>query len=181
MLDVRCSMFDVMFPSSIFSISLFYKRKKWKFLYYQDDIRGGKKMSPLVLNPSPKIQKTILVVDDEEYVRAAMKDILIVSDYEVATASNGREALDILLEKESSPNRVSLIITDLSMPVMGGIRLIEEAGKLERKVPVLVISGKIDKEITARLLQNGVVEILHKPFLPKELLVIIKGIFNGGK
>lgn len=140
-----------------------------------------KKTHSPVPNPRPKMPRTILLVDDEEYVRSAMKEILAVWDYVVATAANGREALDAVLEKESSPDPVSLIITDLSMPVMGGMRLIEEVGKLERRVPVLVISGNVDREITVRLLQSGVVEILHKPFLAKELLTIVNGIFNGKK
>lgn len=129
--------------------------------------------------PQLKMQKTILVVDDQEPVRSAITDFLKIADYEVETASNGQEGLDVLIGKKSSLRPISLIITDLKMPVMDGMNMVEEAGKLGIKIPIVVITGSYDRIMTERLLQNGVVEILHKPFLPDELLLIVRGILRS--
>lgn len=125
------------------------------------------------------MQMNILVVDDEEYMRSAMQTLLEIWGYRTTIASNGQEALDHILEKEPTPHSFSLIITDIAMPVMGGVRLIEEVRKLERKVPVLVMSGNIDRETAAYLNRHEVVDILHKPFMPDDLMVIVKGVFSS--
>lgn len=131
---------------------------------------------------SPKFAapKSVLVVDDEEYMRSALKALLETWGYQVAIAADGQEALDALIEKESTPHCFSLIITDITMPGMDGVRLIEEIRKLERMVPVLVMSGNIDRETAALLIRHEVVEIIHKPFMPDNLMVIVKGIFSSG-
>jgi DNA-binding response OmpR family regulator len=129
--------------------------------------------------PQLKMQKTILVVDDQEPVRSAITDFLKIADYEVETASNGQEGLDVLIGKKSSLNPISLIITDLKMPVMDGMNMVEEAGRRGIKIPIVVITGSYDRIVSERLLQNGVVEILHKPFLPDELLLIVRGILRS--
>ncbi|MBI5186047.1 MAG: response regulator [Nitrospinae bacterium] len=122
----------------------------------------------------------ILVVDDEEYMRSALKALLETWGYQTTIASNGQEALDAILEKEPTPHSFSLIITDITMPVMNGVRLIEEVRKLERLVPVLVMSGNIDRETAACLVRHEMVQILHKPFIPDDLMVIAMGVFSSG-
>ena len=85
----------------------------------------------------------ILVVEDDEGVREAMVSILQVTGYSVASAINGKEALDYLRDA-ATPD---LIISDLAMPVMDGKQFRREQVKDPRlaKVPVIVVSALSDQ------------------------------------
>ena len=85
----------------------------------------------------------ILVVDDDEGVREAMVGILEMMGYRVASAPNGKEALDYLREA-ATPD---LIISDLAMPVMDGRQFRREQVKEPRlaKIPVIVVSALSDQ------------------------------------
>jgi CheY-like chemotaxis protein len=85
----------------------------------------------------------ILVIDDDEGVREAMVSILEVMGYRVASATNGKEALDYLRDA-AAPD---LIISDLAMPVMDGRQFRREQVKEPRlaKIPVIVVSALSDQ------------------------------------
>lgn len=123
----------------------------------------------------------ILVVDDEENIRFSLKFFLDAKGHEAVAASNGREALDIIIigRKAVSPRLFSLVITDLLMPVMGGVELIKEIRKLPVKIPVLVISGSIDRETEKKLIDMGVAGILPKPFTPDDIMNKVTGILSS--
>jgi DNA-binding NtrC family response regulator len=104
--------------------------------------------------------QTILVVDDEEKVLAALKDILESEGYTVRVARNGVSALR---QVDSDPPE--LVITDINMPDMEGIEFIQKLAGRTDKIPIIAISGdplgsKFLK--AARLL--GAVDSLQKPF-----------------
>lgn len=84
----------------------------------------------------------VLVVDDEQDLLSMLRDILEISGYSVVTATNGREALDYLLSERPKP---SLILLDLTMPIMNGLRFLEElhsgAHSSLVSIPVVVISA----------------------------------------
>jgi CheY-like chemotaxis protein len=85
----------------------------------------------------------ILVVDDDEGVREAMVSILEVMGYSVASAINGKDALDYL-RNAATPD---LIISDLAMPIMDGRQFRREQVKEPRlaKIPVIVVSALSDQ------------------------------------
>lgn len=86
----------------------------------------------------------ILVVDDEPDALTVLHDILVVSGYRVATAKDGKEALDYI-DRHPPP---ALIFLDLSMPVINGVRLLEsiQSGAYPRlaSTPVVVVSAVSD-------------------------------------
>ena len=88
-------------------------------------------------------QSTILVVDDDEGIREAMVSILQVMGYSVASANNGKDALDYL-RNAATPD---LIISDLAMPIMDGRQFRREQVKEPRlaKIPVIVVSALSDQ------------------------------------
>ena len=114
-----------------------------------------------------KLEKYILIVDDEFINQEILKEILS-SEYEVLVANNGVEALDIL-EKTTMP--ISLILLDLNMPVMDGFTLIKEIKKekLYANIPIIVITGDKDSEIDA--LNLGAVDFIPKPFDQNEVIM----------
>lgn len=106
--------------------------------------------------------KRVLVVDDEAQMRGLLEDLL-ENDYEVATASNGAEALQRLQE-----GGVELIITDLVMPTMNGIDLVMAVRKQYPALKIIAISGgggitgRFDYLPVANLV--GASRVIRKPF-----------------
>ncbi len=99
----------------------------------------------------------VLVVDDDDAIRDSLSMLLEDEGYPVATASNGREALDYL---HSGP-RPCLILLDLKMPVMNGkeFRLAQQRDRLLSAIPVAVISAHVTKQVS--------MEVEADAFLPK--------------
>ena len=115
----------------------------------------------------------ILVIDDDEGVREAMVSILEVMGYRVASATNGKEALDYLRDA-ATPD---LIISDLAMPVMDGRQFRREQVKEPRlaKIPVIVVSALSDQtDIDAN-------EIFIKPVEVDILLAAVNRYCRGGE
>ena len=112
------------------------------------------------------MMKRILIVDDELNMQTVLKILFESKGYAVSSASNGREALDIL----SSRTDVSLVISDLKMPVMDGIALLEEINRRYEGLPFILISayGTIERAVEAMKL--GAVDFITKPF-NKELII----------
>lgn len=114
--------------------------------------------------------KTILVVENEISNRILIERVLSTRGYRCLSASNGREALDIL-DRE----RVDLILTDLSMPVLDGYRatqLIRARPGLER-VPIVAVTAYALNDEGEAARNIGCTEYLTKPFKPRQLLEIV--------
>ena len=123
---------------------------------------------------SPPGRPRLLVVDDSEDAQELFRLHLERTGYEVVTASDGRDALE-LLGREQLP---SLIIVDLLMPVMDGMELIDSIRSDRRlaDVPVLVVSA-VDVPKPARLPHTS---YLRKPFRNAELLAHIEQLVGPG-
>jgi len=111
--------------------------------------------------------ETVLLVDDEELVRDLGARILSKAGYQVLTATNGKEALD-LFEKER--RQLSLVILDLIMPAMGGKECLKELLKIDPQAKVLIASGFSADASTDETLGLGAKGFVSKPFRFKELL-----------
>ena len=111
------------------------------------------------------IQKpTVLVVDDEEDIRLLLEDVLSVR-YCVLTASDGVEALERL---GATDGAVNLVITDLRMPRLNGIALVEAIQKQYPRTGVMVISAHACAAEAAQALKSGAYDYITKP-LPVDL------------
>ena len=104
--------------------------------------------------------KLVLVVDDQEINRDAL-GIILENDYNILYAENGKEALDIIY---SHVNELSIILLDLSMPVMSGYEVLERLGSDESisHIPVIVLTA--DKSAELKALQMGASDFITKPF-----------------
>jgi CheY-like chemotaxis protein len=119
--------------------------------------------------------ETILLVDDEEFVRDLGARILSQAGYNVLTATNGKDALD-LLEKEGT--QVSLVILDLIMPEMGGKECLKELRKIDPQRKVLIASGLIADPSTKESVEKGAQGFVSKPFRMKELLRQVRKVLD---
>ncbi|MEA3545141.1 MAG: response regulator [Thermodesulfobacteriota bacterium] len=117
--------------------------------------------------------KKILIVDDEKSFLLSLKDGLSIhSDkFQVLTAENGREAIDVL---RSVP--VDLLVTDLKMPIMNGFELLAWSSRHQPQLPVIVMSAFGTPEIEARLDKMDTLQFLDKPL---DIQMLEEGIFNG--
>ena len=121
----------------------------------------------------------ILVVDDSVTVRAVIAKTLEVAGVAVNAlyqAANGREALDILAEQW-----VDLIFSDINMPVMGGVEMIEKmnADETLRAIPVIVVSTEGSATRIEQLKSKGVRAYIRKPFTPEMVRQVVDDITGG--
>lgn len=119
----------------------------------------------------PQQMKTILVVDDEVDIRDMVASYLTRQSYRCVKAANGEEALLLLRENE----HCHIVLTDLSMPVMDGLEMIEKVrGELQRELQFIVMTGNGDKDKAVRALRLGVSEFLDKPVSWRSILVALE-------
>ncbi len=113
--------------------------------------------------------KVVLVVEDDPDIREVLQEMLDSGGHQVLTASNGREALDVL-DRVASP---CLVLLDLMMPVMSGFAFLEELQRRPDKarVSVLLISANAQVEQAAR--GKGVVGFVRKPFDLDDVLALV--------
>ena len=113
--------------------------------------------------------KTILIVDDNADMRRHIRSV-IGSRYPTVTASNGREALDII--RSSGRDRPSLVLSDLMMPVMDGGQLLRELKQDPdtEQIPVILITARAGEESLVDGFETGADDYLVKPFSGRELL-----------
>lgn len=110
--------------------------------------------------------KTVLIVDDEPNYLIILSELLRDEGYEAYAAGNSEEALEIVKQSD-----LDLIITDMRMPVMDGLGLLQNVKATNPDLPVIMITafGEVDKAVAA--MQAGAFNYLVKPFNNDELLV----------
>lgn len=104
---------------------------------------------------------TILIVDDEEPVRAFLARGLALDGHSVATAENGADALEMLT---GAGTAYDLLLTDIRMPIMDGIALALAAKRERPDLTILLMTGYAEQRERARNLEAIVAEVLTKPF-----------------
>ncbi|WP_088241919.1 response regulator [Calothrix rhizosoleniae] len=115
----------------------------------------------------------ILVVDDNPDLRIYVSDILRASGYKVQTARNGAEGFQ--MAKQITP---SLIISDLMMPLVSGLDMIQMIRNQEnlRGIPIILLTAKVDEETRISSTEQGADAYLAKPFNDRELLAGVKNL-----
>lgn len=113
-------------------------------------------------------RQRILVVDDEQQITMVLRSGLTKHGYEVRTAAEGQAALELF--KLWNPN---LVITDLSMPNMGGLELCRNL-RVTSEVPIIVLSVKGEEAIKIEALDAGADDYVTKPFGMGELLARVR-------
>jgi len=111
----------------------------------------------------------VLIADDEAVVRDSMREWLIDAGYEVFTAENGPQALEII-DRE----RLEIVLADLVMPGMDGIELMKRAKELSPNISVIIVTayGSIPTAIAA--MKEGAYDYIEKPFCPERVELLIQ-------
>ena len=115
----------------------------------------------------------VLVVDDEQVIRAILSDFFGAEGHKVFVACSAKEASNKLAEYQS---RIDIIVLDLMMPDVGGLDFLREIRDNGIQIPVIIITGFPTVETCRSAFKMGVADYLAKPFKVDELLVLIKEI-----
>ncbi|MCC6422133.1 MAG: response regulator [Phycisphaerales bacterium] len=127
--------------------------------------------------PKPRINATLLLVEDQNIVRKLMRRLLQAEGYTILEAPHGQEALRIA-RAHSGP--IDLLVTDVVMPEMSGQQLARELGALRSDLRVLFVSGYADSDIYHEIAGQGPGHFLQKPFTPDILSRKIRDILTDG-
>ena len=121
------------------------------------------------------MSKKILAVDDEKHILRLVQINLEKAGYEVATGSNGQEAIE--RTRSFSPD---LIVMDVMMPIMDGFEALKtlKADPKTADIPVIMLTAKAQDADVFHGWQSGADLYLTKPFNPLELLTFVKRIFD---
>lgn len=123
-----------------------------------------------------KILEKILVVEDDEVVRASIGEVLRRADYRVLEAENGEMALNLLRDEQPD-----LVIMDVSMPQLGGLAALEIIRQRGDTLPVLMLSGHGEVDHRLRGLGLGADDYMAKPFDHRELLARVAALLRRGQ
>jgi len=111
----------------------------------------------------------ILIAEDEPLMLKTLALRLSKDGHEVLTASNGQQAMEVLLA--SSPD---IIVTDIMMPFLSGIELLTIAKKRQKKIPVIVLSAMGQENVVIEAFKLGADDYILKPFNPLELSMRVR-------
>ena len=124
----------------------------------------------------PQGTETVLLVEDEEMIRQAAREILEVNGYRVLEASSGKEAL-VICRMHEGP--IDIMLTDVVMPQMGGRELAERLKPLRPAMKVLYMSGYTDDAIAHHGVLEAGTAFLEKPFSARALAQRVREVLNA--
>jgi PAS domain S-box-containing protein len=111
----------------------------------------------------------ILLIDDEEDILKVLSMSLQIDGYEVVTASNGNEGVELF--KQTSPQ---IVLTDIKMPGMDGLQVLKQIKQLAPYVEVIIITGHGEIDSAIEALQYGASDFIHKPVKDEALSISLK-------
>jgi two-component system response regulator YesN len=114
----------------------------------------------------------VLIVDDEYWVRMGIiknVDWQSLGLQVIAEVENGKKALEIIQEES-----IDILITDIHMPIMNGIQLIEETRKINQDISIIILSGYTEFEYARKALALDVIEYIVKPIIKEDIVEVLK-------
>ncbi len=123
-----------------------------------------------ILSTNHMAPERILVVDDEEAIREIVSSMLNNAGFESRQASSGTEALDLINSGES----FELMLSDLMMPEMDGITLLEKVKQVRPDMPSIMVTAVHDISVALGAIRNGAYDYLLKPFEREQLLAMVR-------
>ena len=110
----------------------------------------------------------ILVVDDEQGIRTVLKDVLEDEGYQVSTAEDGFQALNIL-----KTDSMDTVILDVRLPNMGGIDVLKAIKKDHPDLEVIIISGHASVNLAVQAVKIGAFDFLEKPLSLEKTITVV--------
>ncbi len=117
--------------------------------------------------------KTILIVDDEEFIRLNLKQILKGESYDVNLKETGQTALKTLHDEE-----IDLVLLDLNLPDMNGIEILKQMKLLRPELLIIIMTGFASVESAVEAIKHGAYDYIKKPFKADAIKLIVKLAFE---
>jgi DNA-binding NtrC family response regulator len=117
------------------------------------------------------MNENIMIVDDDKSLRELLEIILKKEGYNVFTCEDGKEALQKIIEDGFE---VDAVITDILMPNIDGLTLIQRLKKFNADIPIIVITANTNLEVAIEALKEGAYDYITKPFKNDELKMILR-------
>ncbi len=127
-------------------------------------------------NPPPSsapAPRCVLVVDDEPMALMLTKLVLSQAGFAVVTAQSGFEALDLF---QKSPGRFTLVLLDLTMPILDGEETFRRLRRMDPSITVLLNTGFIEKHHLERMLADGLAGFIRRPYESSEVIEQIESV-----
>lgn len=118
----------------------------------------------------------ILIVDDERSIRNTLKDILEVESYQVDVVESGIEALELIKE-----NNYDVVFSDIKMPQMDGVELLQKIKVNNPETPIIMISGHGTIETAVDCIKKGAYDFIEKPIDLNRLLIVVRNALDRTK
>jgi CheY-like chemotaxis protein len=116
---------------------------------------------------------TVLIIDDAAFSRRMLRKYLQVDGYEILEAANGAEGLEMI-----KSNRPGCVLTDLLMPDVSGLELLEQLRQEGLEVPVIIVSADIQDSSRQQGMELGARSFINKPVKEGEVRQAVKQIFE---
>ncbi|MGC9365022.1 MAG: sigma-54-dependent transcriptional regulator [Fidelibacterota bacterium] len=116
---------------------------------------------------------SIIVVDDDKYIRSSFEDLLIPGGHDVVSLMTAEDALDYIEKEEPD-----LIFLDLKLPGMDGLSFLKTLRQKKYNIPVVVITGHANVDTSVQAMKLGATDYICKPFNIDELLIIVDKIVS---
>jgi PAS domain S-box-containing protein len=120
--------------------------------------------------------ETILLVDDEEALVRVGEEMLAMLGYEAVGFASSTEALETF---RATPRRFDAVLSDEAMPDLTGSELAREIRKLHPDIPIVLMSGYVSPALSARAQEAGVVEVLAKPLVSRDIARSLAGVLRN--
>ena len=119
----------------------------------------------------------ILIVDDEEAIREVVSNLLESKGYECFTVGNGRKGIEYLRQ-----NQVNLVLSDMMMPEMSGLELLQGIRALDRDLPpVIMVTATHDVSKALEAIRGGAYDYILKPFEKDQLFLAVRRAMDHGR
>jgi CheY-like chemotaxis protein len=120
--------------------------------------------------------ETILLVEDEDFLREQVEQALVEKGYRVLTATDGEEAVHVF---DSHASEIRLVVMDMGLPKRAGWDALKHILRKNPAMPAIAASGFFDPIVRSDMASNGVRYFLQKPYLPEELLLKAREILDA--
>ena len=119
---------------------------------------------------------TLLLIEDEPLVRGYLQLVLEGAGYNVLIGEDGERGLEVFATHHA---KIIAVVLDLTMPRLDGIEVLRGLRTQSRTLPVLLVSGYSEQEVTSRCDKDAALDFIQKPFLPPELLAKLSGLLSA--
>ncbi len=121
-------------------------------------------------------KEKILIIEDEEMLRDLAREVLASKGYEVITAVDGEEGINVFTKNQHD---IKLVVSDLGLPKLSGKDVLKKVKSINPAVKFIVATGFIDPEEKSDIFRSGASDIVPKPYTPKDLSMKVREVLDA--